>query len=646
MQREKNQRSWLCWLLPAAAILIIILTVQFLYSRAQEDIREIAPVEGVLDITTEDLSQGIVNIRNNWDFYPNKLYTSEDFAVDEAGPYQEETDDEPKYGTYRLVIKAQPEQYYVLCSYSIDYSTRVFVNGTETATFGVVADNAAESMPRIGYMTLPLYSGESGEIEIIYQYANFVHRDGGFIPPTYLSTPQNMEDFKAGNNLASLCLSGGLLILFLYFLLCAGVQKRWDFLALSVCCLMMALRDQNFLVIHAMPHVSWYVLYRVFMAVTSLLPGVVLLLLQSMYPSAAKKIPTLLHVAVMGITVVCSAFLPTVWLVTVCTAAWCCGIPYLLYLAWGVVQYYLGKKVFRVADGLTVGGFAVLIASILLEALYVNNSSAVSRYGIMPCGMLIFVLLIAVSISLQTQAQAVALAESRSRSELLEQMNAMNMDFLHQIAHELKTPLTVISGYAQLTGLQIAANHVSSEIPGNLKTIQQEAIRLADMVTKLMDYSYGKENEARFGTVEVGPLLESVRAICTPMCLKNGNRIVVSGEDCADIYGNKGMLLQIFINLTVNANRHTKNGTITISASGTESKEYIVFRVADTGDGIDEELLPHVFDKGYSGDGGSGLGLAICREAVEAHGGMLDVERTGPEGTVFAFTVLRKEMGP
>lgn len=110
MQREKNQRSWLCWLLPAAAILIIILTVQFLYSRAQEDIREIAPVEGVLDITTEDLSQGIVNIRNNWDFYPNKLYTSEDFAVDEAGPYQEETDDEPKYGTYRLVIKAQPEQ--------------------------------------------------------------------------------------------------------------------------------------------------------------------------------------------------------------------------------------------------------------------------------------------------------------------------------------------------------------------------------------------------------------------------------------------------------------------------------------------------------------------------------------------------------
>ena len=88
-----------------------------------------------------------------------------------------------------------------------------------------------------------------------------------------------------------------------------------------------------------------------------------------------------------------------------------------------------------------------------------------------------------------------------------------------------------------------------------------------------------------------------------------------------------------------------KTGTITISASGTESKEYIVFRVADTGDGIDEELLPHVFDKGYSGDGGSGLGLAICREAVEAHGGMLDVERTGPEGNRFCLHSVEKGDG-
>ena len=260
--------------------------------------------------------------------------------------------------------------------------------------------------------------------------------------------------------------------------------------------------------------------------------------------------------------------------------------------------------------------------------------------------MLIFVLLIAIAISLQIQAKEALLAEIRSRSEILKRMNQMNIDFLHKIAHELKTPLTVISGYAQLTGLQFAAHSTTSETSVNLKTIQNEAKRLADMVTNLINYSYGKESESRFSTVEVGPLLESVQAICTPMCLKNSNQTVLEGKDCVPVYGNASMLLQIFINLVVNANRHTKSGVITLSASDKESREYVVFRVADTGTGISEDILSHIFEKGYSGDGGSGLGLAICLEAVEAHGGTLKVERTGPEGTVFSFTVLRKEIEP
>ena len=411
--------------------------------------------------------------------------------------------------------------------------------------------------------------------------------------------------------------------------------------------MMMALRDQNFLLVHALPpDTSWYFTYRVFMGVTSLLPGMVLLLLGSLYPGVVGKLPTAVHLAAMALKAVLIALLPTIELVTVCVAAWSCTLPYLIYLVWRIARHYLRHKAFDTADALIVGGAAVLLLSILLEAALVNHVAAVSRYGMMPIGMLIFNLLMAVAISLRTRAQEIALAESRSRSEMLERMNAMNLDFLHQVAHELKTPLTVISGYAQLTGLQMTTGHISSETPENLQVIRKEALRLSDMVTKLLEYSYGKTSEAQSATVEVGPLLESVRAICTPMCLKNGNRVTIQGGDCAGVFGNREMLLQIFINLAVNANRHTKNGVITISASDREDREYVVFRVRDTGGGIDEELLPHVFDKGCSGDGGSGLGLAICREAVEAHGGMLEVERTGPEGTVFAFTVLRRELEP
>ena len=638
-------------LIPVVTVLlVVVLMMQLFLGRMPTQVSVAYPVDGVLDITGIDLSQKVINIDNSWDFYPNALYTSADFSSgvnDTAQGDDPAADSEPQYGTYRLIIKAQPERYYTLCSYSIDYSTRVFVNGVEAASFGVVADNAAESEPRIGYMTIPLYSGETGEIEIIYQYANFVHRDGGFIQPTYLSTPQNIEAFKAGTDLASLSLSGGLLVLFLYFLLCAALQRQRAFLLLAVCCLMMALRDQNFLVIHALPpDTSWYLAYRLFMAVTSLLPGMVLLLLRSMYPHAMRMLPTILHTVVMGITVVLTAVLPTFWLVTVCTAAWICALPYLACLIWSTVRYYRQQKSFRLVDALTVSGAAVLIVSILLEALYVNNSSAVGHYGVMPWGMLVFDLLMAAAISLRARVQEMALAESRSRGELLERMNAMNLDFLHQVAHELKTPLTVISGYAQLTGLQMSTGHISSETPENLKVIRNEALRLSDMVSKLLEYSYGRTSEAQFTTVEVGPLLESIRAICTPMCLKNNNRLDICGEDCTDLYGCWEMLLQIFINLVINANRHTENGVITVSASDREHREHLVFRVADTGSGIDAEALPHIFEKGYSGDGGSGLGLAICRDAVEVHGGNLEVERTGPNGTVFAFTVLKRETTP
>ena len=408
--------------------------------------------------------------------------------------------------------------------------------------------------------------------------------------------------------------------------------------------MMMALRDQNFLLVHALPpDTSWYFTYRVFMAVTSLLPGMVLLLLGSLYPGVVGKLPTAVHLAAMALEAVLIALLPTIELVTVCVAAWSCTLPYLLYLVWRIARHYLRHKAFDTADALIVGGAAVLLLSILLEAALVNHVAAVSRYGMMPIGMLIFNLLMAVAISLRTRAQEIALAESRSRSEMLERMNAMNLDFLHQVAHELKTPLTVISGYAQLTGLQMTTGHISSETPENLQVIRKEALRLSDMVTKLLAYSYGRTSEAHFTAVEVGPLLDSIRAICTPMCLKNSNRLEILGRNCVDIYGSGELMLQIFINLVTNASRHTQNGLITVSASDQEDKTHVVFRVSDTGSGIDAGTLLHIFEKGYSGDGRSGLGLAICREAVESLGGRLEVEHTSPGGTVFVFTVRKME---
>ena len=642
-----KSRKWRDWFLPAAAVLLVMLVIQCMLSRTGFPVIETTPEEGILDITGQDLSHQVLWFGSGLDFYPNELYTSADFAagrVGEKAPPQTNPSDSA-FGTHRLRIKAQPNQYYTLCGFSLDYACRVFVNGTEIAVFGQVAENADDFVPQVGYMTIPLFSGQTGEIEVILQYSNYVHRDGGYIQPLYLSTPQNMENFKAARNLVSLTLSGGLVMLALYFMLSAVMRRKVDFFCLAFCCFVMALRDQNFYNIHLLPpDLSWYVKYRVFILVVMLLPVSILLLLRCMYPQDTKRWPLWIYIGAVAVAAALICLLPTRDVVTVSTTVYYLSIPYLFYLLFGVGRHYVRQRRLLKTDVLVLAGFLILVAALLYDALLTGRSSEVTHYGTAAYGMLGFALLNATAINLQIQARETALAESRSRGRMLEQMNRMNIEFFRQVAHELKTPLTVISGYAQLTGMEVAANHLSRETPENLRVIQQEAQRLADMVTQLMRCSDSSQPQT-MGPVQVDQLLDRVRAVTAPICLKNHNAVCIQAKDCPDVHGSGELLLQVLINLVSNASRSTQNGCVTIRAGADPAGGFVRFEVEDTGSGIAPEHLDRVFEKGFSASGSSGLGLAICREAVESQGGRIWAERTGPEGTVMAFTVREEEQG-
>ena len=182
MQSDQIHKNLLRWFLPVAVVVLSILLLQIIFSPKYTSIQEITPKDGILDIRNVDIESNVFNINNNWDFYPAALYTSEDFASGHVGEKAKDdvSSSDVSYGTHRLRILAQPNQYFTICGFSLDYASRVFVNGTEVVTFGNVADNAADFVPQVGYMTIPMFSGESGEIEIIYQYGNYVHREGGY----------------------------------------------------------------------------------------------------------------------------------------------------------------------------------------------------------------------------------------------------------------------------------------------------------------------------------------------------------------------------------------------------------------------------------------------------------------------------------
>jgi signal transduction histidine kinase len=111
--------------------------------------------------------------------------------------------------------------------------------------------------------------------------------------------------------------------------------------------------------------------------------------------------------------------------------------------------------------------------------------------------------------------------------------------------------------------------------------------------------------------------------------------------DLPDVWADRSRVLQVFENLVSNASKFTIQGTVTLGARGEGSE--VVFWVADTGVGIAEEEVSHVFDRFWQAARfrrtGVGLGLAIVREMVQAHGGRLWVESQLGSGSTFYFTL-------
>ena len=114
--------------------------------------------DGVLDATSADFSSAVYEIDGEWTFYPEVLGSGAELDAAKPG----ERDESIPYGTYRIVLYAQPEQYLMIGGYSLDYSTRVFVNGRAQLEIGRVGERAEDSEPRIDYMLIPVYTGADG----------------------------------------------------------------------------------------------------------------------------------------------------------------------------------------------------------------------------------------------------------------------------------------------------------------------------------------------------------------------------------------------------------------------------------------------------------------------------------------------------
>jgi signal transduction histidine kinase len=237
------------------------------------------------------------------------------------------------------------------------------------------------------------------------------------------------------------------------------------------------------------------------------------------------------------------------------------------------------------------------------------------------------------------EVRAVADAFNRMADEVQSEQQAQQ-DFLANVSHDLKTPLTSIQGYSQAIMDGAAPNPVAAA-----KIIYDESARLNRMVVELTDLARLQAGRLsmHMTALDIGQLTEAVAQHLAIVASEKGVQLRIETSPMPEIAGDGDRLEQVLTNLISNAINYTPSGgTVTVRTE--IANNGVEVSVADSGVGIAAADLPRIFERFYQVDKargprrGTGLGLAIVQEIVQAHGGRITAASAG-EGRGSTFTV-------
>jgi two-component system phosphate regulon sensor histidine kinase PhoR len=232
----------------------------------------------------------------------------------------------------------------------------------------------------------------------------------------------------------------------------------------------------------------------------------------------------------------------------------------------------------------------------------------------------------------------------------IQRLERTRQDFVANVSHELRSPLTVVSGYLETL---LDAGDLGPELTGQLQSMRSQTDRMNRIVNDLMLLSRleSEEPHADREKVLVGPLISSIADHARELSGENRHVIELDVDTSLCIQGHEPELYSAFSNLVFNAIRYTPaRGRIMISWQ--ERNNELVFSVRDSGVGIAAHHIPRLTERFYRVDtgrsratGGTGLGLAIVKHVLLRHEGRLEIDSEVGKGSTFAchFPVGRKE---
>ena len=225
----------------------------------------------------------------------------------------------------------------------------------------------------------------------------------------------------------------------------------------------------------------------------------------------------------------------------------------------------------------------------------------------------------------------------------LRDSDSLKSDFIATASHELRTPLTSVWMGVHLL-LEKAAGELTDKQIEVLSACREDCERLDKLMRDLLDLSRIEAGESKptLALVKTRDLIDEATKELRPQVESKGLDFKVDAPfTLPAVRVDRMQVERVLANLVVNAIRYTQYGEIKISAQ--PRGDSLAVSVSDTGSGIPQEYLPHIFDKFVqvpgAATGGAGLGLAISRLIVEAHGGQISVQSERGKGSTFTFTL-------
>lgn len=213
----------------------------------------------------------------------------------------------------------------------------------------------------------------------------------------------------------------------------------------------------------------------------------------------------------------------------------------------------------------------------------------------------------------------------------------LRQEFTANVSHELKTPLTAISGYAELIGNGMTGKEDTIRFSNEIHSNANRLLSLINDIIKLSELDEA-DHQMEMERIDLYKLAENCAQMMQVTAEKQGIRLILQGESTM-VMANKGLMDEVFYNLCSNAIRYNKpGGSVTVTVGTKDERPFL--SVADTGIGIPKECQERVFERFYRVDksrskstGGTGLGLAIVKHIVAQHNAALHLDSELDEGT-------------